>query len=175
MSQSRRHDAPAGSARTRFPVSHPTHQAIGKQMEPGLCRHKNPAGHLDRDIDVPSSSSALSGASAGIGRDFQESASQVSLPNSPGRGMVLKVQIFFPVRTSKPRMYPARSLWLREPCLPTAPRPPPRCRGPTIAGELAPIWPGFTVAIQPSVSSIFSVVTEARNREAGLRISARSN
>ena len=34
----------------------------------------------------------------------QESFSQVSLPNSPGRGIVLNVQMRLPVRTSKPRI-----------------------------------------------------------------------
>ena len=36
----------------------------------------------------------------------QEPSSQVSLPSSPGCGMVWKIQRRSPVRASKPRMYP---------------------------------------------------------------------
>ena len=39
-------------------------------------------------------------------RFFQESPSQVSFPNSPGRGTVWKVQRTLPVRASMPRMSP---------------------------------------------------------------------
>ena len=75
----------------------------------------------------------------------QESFSQLSLPNSPGCGMVWKIHNRFPVFTSKPRIYPFAFVRLRG-------APPPRWAAPTITTSLATMGPVFK-PISPVIGS----------------------
>src|SRR4051812_5116175 len=71
----------------------------------------------------------------------QESFSHVSLPNSPGCGMLWKIQSRLPVRTSKPRTYPFTFSFVFG-------TPPERCAAPTTT-TLLPTTGGALIPIEP--------------------------